>query len=537
MTSDARKTEFFSCVIDGKALKVRRGERLLEAARRGGIEIPGLCHHSSLSPCEACGLCQVEVRGYDGPQAACSLVVETDLQVRSRSPELDGVRRERIATLYRNHPAECPECDLNGDCSIQGLYLSHGQQEPQEKSSNQSPISAPIPLGPAVALHLSRCVGCELCVRFSAEIAGDQVLRMREEAGVKSVGLVPGLSLNGNYSLNTVDLCPAGALVSRELRARTPAWARESKETVCPGCATGCNAYLDFDRGRALRLRPRRNDEVNSSWMCDLGREESKQIGADRLSQPMASGIEVDWSGAIVSTSQILAPLREAGLNRIGAALSFDATCEEAWLLHRLMSEVFGQHQVAVLPRRAEGAADDFLLDADKHPNRLGVLLVLQDGVAPDPAAYFESLDAVIVMDVDPSAEIHDELQRRAYAGVKHRIVLSSRETSSVSDASVVLPMTSFAAKNGTWVNRQGRVQGLVSAVSVGAEFSRGRDALKLLTAIAGAMHVDWDEPSVPDLFAEISAQRPRFGGLAFDELGGRGMRLRKPDSAAGGPA
>ena len=304
---------------------------------------------------------------------------------------------------------------------------------------------------------------------------------------------------------------------------------------MCPGCATGCNAFLEIDRGRALRLRPRRNDEVNSSWMCDAGRRESFQIEADRLSQPIASGVEVDWAGAMVSVSKILAPLKKSDPLRIGAVISYDATCEEAWLLQKFMSDVIGHPQMAALPRRAEGPADDFLVDADKHPNRLGVLLVLRDNLTPEPATYFDTLDAVIGLDVDPTEDIHDELVRRAFSGVKHHIMLSSRSSAVTASSSVLLPVTSFAEKSGTWVNRQGRVQRLTPAFAATDRKSQGRDALEIITLMARAMHAEWQAPAVPDLFAEVAAERQRFAGLAFDELGHRGLRLSKPESGEGG--
>ena len=207
MNDSVHKSEFVNCVVDGRSLKVKRGENLLEAARRHGLNVPGFCHHPNLSPSESCGLCEVEIRGIDKPVAACSFVIEEEVSVRSRSDDLDARRHTRVGELYRDHPADCPRCDLNGDCSIQDLYLDHGGEgQDNEFTDDSAPPGSrqPEPLGPSVALHAPRCVGCELCVRFSDEIAGDSALRLDPKTGC--VELASDTPLNGNYSLNTVDL-------------------------------------------------------------------------------------------------------------------------------------------------------------------------------------------------------------------------------------------------------------------------------------------------------------------------------------------
>ena len=432
--------------------------------------------------------------------------------------------------LLVNHPIDCPICDQAGECKLQIYYMDHDRRESAISLDEKVEKGKAIEVGPQVMLDQERCVACSRCVRFCDEITETGELRLFNRGDHTTIGTFPGKPLDNHYSVNTADICPVGALTSRDFRFQARVWYLKKGDSICPGCATGCNTDLyyydqvelnDYN-GSAYRLKPRINDEVNKAWMCDFGRQEYSQVNEGRIEQPIAHGIEVGWDGALGRAQNAFKGVRDAE-GKIVGVISPDATNEELWLFRRLLAEAFGQEQVAVIDQRPEGLSDNFLIDADKHPNRAGVREVLGDAAASDVAAYLDGAGAVIVLGADLFNETVSEEVRAAFGSIKHKIVLAANSSETTDAASVVLPTQSYAEKDGTWVNRDGRLQRLVTAVR---RRNRAKNDLEAIGMVARQMGLDWPTRRAAEVFGEIAEAIEAFGGLDYGVVGRGGVKL-----------
>ncbi|MCA9322401.1 MAG: molybdopterin-dependent oxidoreductase, partial [Planctomycetes bacterium] len=309
-------------------------------------------------------------------------------------------------------------------------------------------------------------------------------------------------------------------------------------DTVCPGCSTGCNVSLSHYRqveladynGVAYRLRPRVNDEVNQAWMCDLGRPEYRKINDDRLERPVAHHVDVGWEGITTSLTKVLGPLLGKD-GKVAAIAGYDCTNEEIWALRTLLAELFGTKKIALLSLRPDGREDDFLIDADKHANRQGTMLVAGKAIAADPVAYLADCEAVIVMGADPAGPHHDSELREAFAAVRHKIVLSANTNETTRAATIALPTGSFAEKDGTWVNRQGRVQRIFRIVRKRFD---ARPDLAALAFMARALGAEWpaEREDAAAVFGLLGQDNDRFAGLDHGSIGKTGRPLAGKQAA-----
>ncbi len=380
-------------------------------------------------------------------------------------------------------------------------------------------------------------MACSRCVRFCDEVSKTGELRLMNRGDHTTIDTFAGRELDNAYSVNTVDICPVGALTSRDFRFQARAWFLRDSESVCPGCATGCNIDVSvYDQvelsdynGQAYRIRPRENDAVNKSWMCDAGRDVYTRINSNRIDQPFAHGIEVSWDGAISRAHKLLHGATEIPGSVVGV-LGFDCTNEEAYLFARMMREVFGTSQVALLASRPLQQGDDLLIDADPHANRRGVEAVIGDAAVGDVAEYLKGAQGVIVLGADPRHYMHASAIRDAFSGIKQQVVFSATVTEATEGAAIVLPTSSFLEKEGTWINRDGRIQRLFRG-------SRGhgesREDVVALAAFAQAFVETWTERSAIDAFDELVAdhQGP-FGGLTYDAIGKLGVETQTAASS-----
>jgi NADH-quinone oxidoreductase subunit G len=530
-------TETVNVKVDGREVAVPKGTNVIEAAKIAGVEIPHFCYHPQLSIAGNCRMCVVEVENQRGLPIACNTTVAEGMTVKTNTQKVIDTRAAVMEFLLINHPIDCPVCDQAGECKLQIYYMEHDKRDSLVPLHDKVEKGKAIEVGPRVMLDQERCVACSRCVRFCDEVTKTGELRLLNRADHTTIDVFPGKALDNNYSVNTADICPVGALTQRDFRFQARVWFLKDAETICPGCANGCNVKLSyFDRfpladynANAYRLRPRENAAVNEAWMCDFGRTEYKRINEERVKQPITGGIEVGWDGALASARNALHTARSQGA--IAGIASFDCTNEEIWLFKKLMSEVFGQDHIALLPRRAPGFGDDFLIDPDKHPNTKGALLVGGAAVVADPAQYLKGKAAVIVLDADPLAAPHSEALRAAFAAVKHKIVMTANETEASQVAPVVLPTVSFAEKDGTWINRQGRVQRIMRAIRPRFD---AKDDLQVMSLLAHAMGVSFDHVSARELFAQLAASVPGLGGIEWAKLGNQGIVLGQGASVAG---
>lgn len=467
--------------LDGREIPFEPGETIIKAAHRQGIEIPHYCWHPGLSAPANCRMCLVEIKPAEGQRPLMLDILEWDATqqkyVNARKPKLQPAcqmqategqevlsetskhvlqaRSDVQERLLLNHPVDCPICDQAGECKLQDYWLEHQRTQ---KRMHEEPVHKPkgVVFGDTIVYDAERCVMCTRCIRFMDEVAKDPVLEMRERGNLNEIMVAPGRKLEGNYTLMTEHVCPVGALTAKDFRFKARVWFLKTAKTICQGCATGCNAFLDYDPryNKAYRHRPRENMQVNQYWMTDDGMLSYKEAHENRIVESRVSGKQVSVAQAVESAKGLLS----AGLQnpeRIAIVLSAESSLEDNYALLSL-GKALGTNTVLMV-KRADGVGDDILSDVDKNSNTKGVLeLLSRAGIAPRKLQ-----DASI--DVEGGAITHAlslgsraELEAGAAFGRASLVSLSTYESQLVEISTVVLPATSWAEHNGIYVNRTG---------------------------------------------------------------------------------
>lgn len=349
--------ELVNIVIDGHALTVPRGEMIIESARRVGIEIPHFCYHPRLSK-EAganCRMCLVEVsmprKNPDGtttlakmpkPQTSCSLPAEEGMVIETESPVVVEARRGILEFLLINHPLDCPICDRGGECPLQNNTLHYGPPTTRFVEEKRH-VAKAYPLSDYVVLDRERCIHCARCTRFAEDIAGDAQLGFLKRGADMEVSARTGTQFTSLFSGNVIELCPVGALLSRQYRFKARPWDLATQKSICSECSNGCNIKLDHRMGAFVRVNARTNEAVNEEWTCDRGKFGMAHISSpERVRGPLIRrGDRFVPSGWKEALDYVAARLQEAGPRSafIGGSLSFN---EDLYVIQRLFREVLG---------------------------------------------------------------------------------------------------------------------------------------------------------------------------------------------------
>ncbi|HEX3783329.1 MAG TPA: NADH-quinone oxidoreductase subunit G [Pseudonocardiaceae bacterium] len=345
-------------IIDGVEVIAPKGELIIRAAERIGVEVPRFCDHPLLDPAAACRQCLVEVemngRPMPKPQPSCAVTVGEGMIVKTQrtSAVADKAQQGVMELLLINHPLDCPICDKGGECPLQNQALAHGRADSRFVDTKRT-FAKPVPISNQVLLDRERCVLCQRCTRFSAEIAGDPFIDLLERGAHQQIGVGPadpntllargdspsevtGFTVHGHdgdiavgekqpfasyFSGNVIQICPVGALTSAAYRFRSRPFDLVSKTSVCEHCASGCAQRTDFRRGKVARRLAGDDPAVNEEWNCDKGRFAFTYATAtDRFTRPMvrdaATGElrESSWTEALrVAAEGLLAARRDKG--------------------------------------------------------------------------------------------------------------------------------------------------------------------------------------------------------------------------------
>jgi len=270
--------------VDGNKIEAPDGALLIDVCREAGIEIPHFCYHPGLGPDGNCRMCQVEFVSERGNRLgiSCKAIVADGMEVNTKSEPALRARASVEEFLLLNHPLDCPICDKAGECTLQDYYMEHDLQESRQNFTRFVKGKA-LDIGPTMMLDQQRCVLCDRCVRFLDEVAGDPQLFIAGRGHSSYISTFPGKEVTSPYSLNTVDLCPVGALTSKDFRFESTSWFLKNTATTCTTCARGCSMQLQVKEGSVRRFRPRHNPDVNSYWACDEGRLNYGFVNENRI--------------------------------------------------------------------------------------------------------------------------------------------------------------------------------------------------------------------------------------------------------------
>ncbi len=546
----------FNVQIDGAWHQFKKGTRVIEACAQVGVYVPRYCYHPKLSSPGNCRMCLIEMGmprmgpdrkpelGADGkpvinwmprPQICCAQDVAEGMGVRTNSPLAQDCRKGVMEFLLINHPLDCPICDQAGECELQEFSVEYGNPG-SRFLENKVKKPKNVELGPRVTLDDERCILCSRCIRFCDEIAHDDVLGFVDRGSHTVLTAHPGKRLENNYSLNTVDICPVGALTSTDFRFKMRVWFLKETKSICTSCATGCNTVIGTREDIVYRQTPRENDHVNSCWMCDYGRLNFKYLEAEnRLLEPQVrsgnSLASTDWKNAI---GQAAMQLRQFSGANIAIVASGRMTNEELWLTRKI-ADFVGARYIDIVPRFGEG--DGILLSEDRNPNASGAQLILNLDSAPGAnlsriadGARSGEIRALLALGENP---IKFGISTEQLANLSAFVVMDILSNAATEHATVVLPASSFAEKRGSLINGEGRLQRLNRAVrppgSARDDWEILRDLLQALGGSNGLYSID-------DVFRQMAAEIPQFAHLTLNKIGDLGEHIMKVDESPRAP-
>jgi NADH-quinone oxidoreductase subunit G len=488
-TPPAAAPETVTVTIDGKTQQFPKGTVLLEACNQVGANVPFFCYHPGLSSPAVCRQCLVDVKGQPKPVPSCYTPVADKMEVQTASPRALDVRRQMLEFTLVNHPIDCPICDKAGECMLQKHYFDWDGKYARNDGIKVHKDKV-VDVGPHIVLDQERCILCTRCIRVCDEVAKVHQLEMADRGDHEVLTTAPGHRLDNPYSLNTVDVCPVGALTSKDFRFSMRAWELYSTPSVCPGCATGCNVEVHASRGKIHRLVPRVNPAVNKHWMCDEGRFTYKRVHAGRLAAPLSGGVPVEWDRALDDATKRLRAALDAGSARVGVVFNAQSTNEDLYALSRLAFDYLRVGR-AYLAGLDQGWSDDILVSADKNPNTAGALAIgagrLHTLVELAADLRAGALNALLVVGthgvlVGPNAAAAMPLDR-----LQTLVVLSTHREAMVDAAQVALPLADWAEVDGTFTNRLGMVQRIRAAVPAAGDALPAWDILSHVARKLGA--------------------------------------------------
>jgi NADH-quinone oxidoreductase subunit G len=434
--------------------------------------------------------------------------------------QCDSVRRARegvMELLLVNHPLDCPICDQAGECKLQDYAFEYGVQQSRTREPRRA-LEKNLPLGPTIVFDQERCILCRRCVRFCREITGTGELAVLNRGDRSVIETLPGAPLENDYSMNVADICPVGALTTRDFRFKIRVWFLEDVPGICTGCSNGCNIHLGVANNKVYRYLPRRNDAVNDTWICDAGRMSYREIGAaDRLQHPLVRGSlgVPELTSFAVAIETAAARLRKLvdgkGAGVIAGLASPHATNEDLFSFRRFL-DALGVETAGVAV--VQGPADALLVKPDKAANAAGArALGFADARPVLDRLRNGGVDGLIVMG-------HDVLDTNYLGGVEllgkldTLIVLDTHRSELERVAHVVFPARVAAEKQGTLTNHAGLVQAVRPAVEPAFEALAEGEVLTRLGAALGlpGWPARWDARGVA---RDLAAAHPALAERA----------------------
>jgi NADH-quinone oxidoreductase subunit G len=527
---------------------------MIQACELAKVVVPHYCYHPKLPVAGNCRMCLVEfgmpalgpdrkpILNPDGtpkiaksprPAIACATPISPGMEIYTNTPGVKQMREGVLEFLLINHPLDCPICDQAGECKLQEYSVDYGKSASRFVEPKAHKPKA-VDLGPRIVLDDERCILCTRCIRFTKDIVGDDALGIVNRGSYNTLTAYPGKVFDNNYTLNTVDICPVGALTSKDFRFQMRVWFLKETKSICTSCATGCNIIIGSREEKIYRYTPRQNDAVNACWMCDDGRLNYKWIGReDRLKEVQSpkstrlrfasprQEVQSQWTTVL---NEIAKKLKKAARGSAAIIASARQTNEELWLLSKLKAKLGAMTDS--VPRVGEG--DNLLVSVDKNSNSNGAKLT---GIAGNPIGS----NLPKIADGIQSGKIKTLIVLGEDV-TKHGIgadLLGKLDTLIVSDilpnettkpAHYLLPGCAHAEKRGTFTNAKGRVQKFMKAVEppgeARPEWEFLRDLVHSVTGQDGFLTIE-------GLFNAMAKEVPVFNDLTWANLGDTGVTVK----------
>lgn len=541
-----------TATIDGITIDLAEGEKLncIQAAAKAGKEVPHYCWHQSLSVVASCRMCLVEVgdRKDDGSVVmqpklvpGCQTPVKAGSVVITNSEKVRTAQKATLEYLLLNHPLDCPTCDQAGECGLQDYSFNYGRgysrlQEPKNQKLDKDYI------GEHITLFTDRCIMCTRCVRFTREVSGTSELQVIGRGSHEEIDIFPGLPCNNKLAGNVVDLCPVGALCSKDFLYQQRVWFLNTTNSVCPNCSTGCSIRVDHNKGKIYRVRPRANPQNQGDFICDDGRFGWDLITNDkRLTKPLVrqrpfNGSGNAWDNVLAVSREAIGQVLRTDATRFALIVSPWATIEETYLASSYLESIHPGARMCVGPIRLDGVDDHypkqfdgtsatnakFTIRAEKCPNVRGAEIVLRS-ISSSITSIDEIIqladqnlvDGILIVGNDPYYE-WSHARVNSLRKAKHLIVLGNCLNKLTDVADVVLCGVNVTEREGTFINAQGLAQRFERSVRGPGE---SRQDSRILWELAGRSRL-YNTDTVLKEVANRIPQLSALAGLQADSLG-----------------
>ncbi len=540
-------------------IEVEDGTNIVEAAREHGIEVPHYCYHAGLSRPANCRMCLVEPYGpipgappgTIGPArqlaTGCTLTVRSapperkleekyDAIVRTDSVRVIKAREDILEFLLVHHPLDCPVCDQAGECDLQDFSYRHGHDKSRYLEVKNVPPKKD--LGPDVLLYSTRCIVCTRCIRFCDEVAGSGELGLINRGSHDEIDIprshegTPIQLLDNKLAGNVVDICPVGALISKDFLFKSRPWFMEKADSVCSGCSVGCNITVEYKADGVYRIKPRFHEDINQHWMCDDGRLGYHYVNSDdrlQLPQKRVDGelVTTQWTDALTLITENLSEVDAADIVVIGSA---QGTNEDNYVLQQFAHDVLNTTQLGLfgqLPGE-EHKFPQFTIEADKNPNTAGARTILgsaNGNVVLEGEALWEkvaSAKVVYIVSGVPERPLED-VEREALEKVDFLIVQDVLPSAVTELADVVLPGTTFAEKDGTFTNSTGWVQRIRKTIDPPGE---AQVDWQITQQLAKRLGGEIDYHFAGEIAIAIAENVAGYGDATHQNIGDAGIKL-----------
>ena len=514
--------------INGMSATVAEGTTILAAAKQIGIEIPHYCYHPRLSIAGNCRMCLVEVEKFPKLQIACNTVVTEGMVVRTDTAKVNKAVTGVLELMLINHPVDCPICDQAGECGLQNYYMKFGLHKSRFAIEDKVHKKKVQDIGGQIVLDAERCILCSRCVRFLREVTKTGELDFFRRGDHSEISIFPGRPLDNSYTGNLADICPVGALTSKDFRFKCRVWFLSGVESICPGCSTGCNIEAHFREDVLYRLKPRENEDVNESWMCDEGRLEYKKANENRLLAPaLREGgrtVAAAWDAVLFTTAHRLRGSVEAhGSDSVAVIASPHSSNEELFLVRKLAAEVLKTENFGFTSRTpGPRSSDDFLIKADKNPNSRGAQLLGFSEEKFDRIVKAISGGKVqaLLLFGNVLADFSDAEIGSLLSNVPFVAHVGTCAGAVSRAAHAVLPSSSFVERGGTFTNFAGRVQRFRAGFP---PRGKAKNDIEILVGLASQLGAGWAFPGETAVFDALAAEVAPFAGMSYEALGSRG--------------
>ena len=522
--ADAPK-DTVTITLNGVQATVAKSLRIIEAAEQLGVGVAHYCYHPGLSAPAMCRMCLVEVEGAPKLAPACVTQVAEGQVIHTESARAREARQGTLEFYLMNHPLDCPICDKSGECKLQDYTHAEGRKHGRGIEAKR--VLGQDDFGGDILYDGDRCIMCTRCVRYMREIAQDDRLCVVQRGHRSVIDTFFDHGVEGNlWAGNIVDICPVGALLSKDFLHKARVWDLDDNPSICPNCSQGCNIKIDTRDNLVMRLRPRPNPDVNSYWMCDYGRHSYEWLNQlDRAEAPLVRNdaghlTATTWQKAMLALVQRVRAASGRGVTVIGSPMHSN---EDNGLLARLPG-VLGGGQLWF---RAARADDEVVCPGFPRLARRRDLAANVKGLE---ICGFERAQGNFARRGGMVIAIGDELSTSAadFAnGADVFVAITTRANAATATADFVLPTTTFAEMEGTFTNHEGRVQRFWPALQPPP---LARPVWQIVGVLLAGLDAGITAPATAaDVFFRMGDWHAEYSGLSYDIIGSRGALINEP--------